>query len=187
MHVQRDRALSYTTASQYTEGAQKTLSQAWEGDSLSIQHDLDEVASVDNPVLDFLRMHPELRYHGLWAGLEEWILSHIGPISRRPTFINGPSVKATTTHFDEYASVALVLTGAKTFHIAPPSLVHQTGRGMVHESSATPYKPATAREQEVPQPFVRVHIGAGCLLYLPPRWWRYVDSLPKTIMLCAWV
>ena len=93
--------------------------------------------------------------------------------------------KATTTHFDEYASFALVLTGAKTFHIAPPSLVHQTGRGMEHESSATPYKVGTAREQEVPQPFVCVHIGAGCLLYLPPRWWHYVDSQPKTIMLCA--
>lgn len=187
LHVQRDRTLSYKTASRHTEGAQKTLSQAWEDDGLSIQHDLDDMASVENPVLDFLRMHPELRYHGLWARLEEWILSRVGPISRRPAFINGFNVKATTTHFDEYASFALVLTGAKTFHIAPPSLVHQTGRGMEHESSATPYKPGTAREQDVPQPFVRVRIGAGCLLYLPPRWWHYVDSQPKTIMLCAWV
>ena len=61
LHVQRDRTLSYKTASRHTEGAQKTLSQAWEDDGLSIQHDLDEMASVENPVLDFLRTHPPPR------------------------------------------------------------------------------------------------------------------------------
>jgi len=187
LHVRTTRMLTYKTASQNTEGAQKTLLQAWEGAGLSIQHDLDDAASVDNPVLDFLRMHPGLKFHGLWVRLEEWIKCHRGNISRRPAFVNGSKVKPTTTHFDDYASVALVLMGAKTFHIAAPSRVHHTGRGMLHESSATPYKPGTAREQEVPQPFMRVQMRAGSLLYLPPRWWHYVESQPKTIMQCAWI
>ena len=119
--------------------------------------------------------------------MEEWLAARRGPVARRPAFVNGVGAAQTPTHFDDYASVALVLTGAKTFHIAAPSRVHQTGRGMLHESSATPYKPGTAREQQVPQPFMRVQMEAGSLLYLPPRWWHYVESQPKTIMQCAWI
>lgn len=187
LHVHSKSELTYKTASLRTEGAQKSLLQAWQGNGLSIQHDLDEAVSVANPVLDFLRAHPRLKYCGLWMRLEEWIEAHVGNIARRPAFINGSKVKPTTTHFDEYASVALVLAGAKTFHIAPPALVHQTGRGMLHESSATPFKPGTSREQEVMQPFMRVQMEAGSLLYLPAGWWHYVESRPKTIMTCAWV
>lgn len=104
-----------------------------------------------------------------------------------PAFINGSEVKPTTTRFDEYSSVALVLAEPKTLYITPPVFVHQTGRGMLHESSATPYKPDTIQEQEVLQPFMRVWIEAGSLLYLPARWWHHVESRPKTIMVCAWV
>ena len=178
---------SYKVVSPNTEGSHRTLQQAWTGGGLSIQHDLEEDVCVDNPVVDFMRAHPQLRQSGLWARVEAWLEAHVGRVARRPAFINGSDVRPTSTHYDEYTSIAFDLAGAKTFHIAPPHLIRQTGRGMMHESSAQPYRSGTPREQAVPQPFVRAEIPANSLLYLPRGWWHYVESRPKTIMLCAWV
>ena len=185
-HV-RTCELSYKAATQHVEGTRKTLHQAWDEDGLAIQHDLDDEACSSNPVVDFLRAHPELKLSGMWSRLEEWLEAHIGPIVRRPAFINGSQVRPTTTHYDDYTSVAVVLAGAKTFYVAAPKLVHQTGRGMLHESSASPHKPGTSREQAVPQPFVRMQVDAGSILCLPRGWWHYVESQPRTVMVCAWI
>ena len=119
--------------------------------------------------------------------MEEWLAARRGPVARRPAFVNGVGAAQTPTHFDDYDSVALVLVGAKTFYVAPPALVHQAGRGMCHESSAHPLRPGAPSEQAVPQPFWRVDVAAGCLLYLPRGWWHHVVSEPHTVMVCAWV
>ena len=166
-----------------TEGARRTLLQAWTCRGLSIQHDLDEDPSVANPVVDFLRAHPRLKQSSMWSRIEELIEMH-SPVARRPAFINGPLPSTTSTHQDGYDSVAFVLAGEKTFYIAPPHLVHPTRRG--HESTASPFTPGSPAEQMVPQPFVEVRVPAGCLLFLPRDWWHFVTSAPKTIMICAW-
>lgn len=93
----------------------------------------------------------------------------------------------TETHFDAYHSLAFVLSGSKTFYVAPPQLVKQSGRKMMHESTAHPHQPGTPREQLLPQPFERINVPAGGLLYLPAGWWHFVESEPKTVMTCAWV
>ena len=99
---------------------------------------------------------------------------------------NGVDAAPTTTHFDEYESVAFVLVGAKTFYVATPDLVFQTGRGRQHESSANPFRPGSPREQAVPQPFLKIDVPAGCMLFLPRGWWHFVVSQAHTVMLCAW-
>ena len=119
--------------------------------------------------------------------VEEWLATRVGPVARRPAFVNGAGAAQTPTHFDDYDSVALVLVGAKTFYVAPPALVHRAGPGMCHESSAHPLRPGTPSEQAMPQPFWRVDVPAGCLLYLPRGWWHHVVSAPHTVMVCAWV
>jgi len=178
---------SYKAAAPCIEGVHRTLRQAWAGAGLCIQHDLDEDVCTHNPVFDFLRLHPHLLESCTWARVEAWVGVHVGRIARRPAFINGSEVRPTTTHYDDYESVALVLAGAKTFYLAPPHLVHQTGCGMLHESSAHPHRVGTRREQAAPQPFLRAEVPAGSVLYLPRGWWHFVESRPKTIMLCAWV
>ena len=141
----------YKAVTPITAGGRATLRQAWEEQGFAIQHDLADHPAVENPVLEFLKAHKSLKFSGLWYRLEAWLEAQVGRIARRPAFLSASGTRPTTTHYDEYTSLALVLTGAKTFYIAPPDLVHRTGRGMVHESSANPHHPGTVREQAVLQ------------------------------------
>ena len=174
---------TFKTVTPLTEGADRTLLQAWTQTGLSIQHDLDDEPSAINPVLDFLQAHADLEQSRLWARVER-MLEARGPIERRPAFINGPHAAITQTHQDGFDSIAFVLAGQKTFYVAPPNRVHPTRRE--HESSASPFTPGCPATQAAPQPFVRVIVGAGSLLYLPRNWWHFVESESQTIMLCAW-
>ena len=185
-HLGSREGATFAATTLCTEGARRTLQHAWTGVGLSIQHDLDEVAQADNPVVDFLLEHPHLKFSSLWLRIVTWLEAHAGPVMRYPAFIHGANVAPTTTHYDDYDSVAFVLVGGKTFYVAPPNLVCQTGRGRPNESSAHPFQPGSPWEQVLPQPFLKVEVPAGSLLYLPRGWWHFVVSQPNTIMLCAW-
>lgn len=186
-HLEACDSDTFTAATPQTEGTRCTLRQAWTGGSWNIQHDLEETLRDKHPIADFLRAHPHLALSHLWRHVEAWLEAHVGPIARRPAFINGIGTATTATHYDDYDSVALVLVGVKTFCIAPPSLVRQTGRGRLNESSAHPFVTGSPKEQAVPQPFWRVELTEGNLLFLPRGWWHFVVSDPKTMMMCAWV
>jgi hypothetical protein len=187
-HVRSCDETAFTAISPLTEGTRRTLQQTWEGTGLTIQHDLEDDARDENPIIDFLQAHPHLKHSGLWLRIMAWLEKHVGPISRRPAFISGAKAVAhTTTHYDEYDSVAFVLMGCKTFYVAPPHLVWQTGRGRRNESSAHPLRPGSPHEQATPQPFFRVDVPAGSLLYLPRGWWHFVVSRPQTAMVCSWI
>lgn len=186
-HLDLSEHARFRAVTPVTEGVSISLVEAWHGRGMCIQHDLDEEPSTENPVIDFLLPHSELKISSVWLRVEEWIEDRIGSIARRPAFVTGTHPTTTTTHFDEYDSVAFVLKGAKSFYIAPPELVKQSGRKRMHESTAHPYKPGTLREQSIPQPFERVDIPAGGLMFLPAGWWHFVESTPNTIMVCAWV
>ncbi|MEC7281905.1 MAG: cupin-like domain-containing protein [Verrucomicrobiota bacterium] len=186
-HVAACSDTMFRGLSPLTEGGFISLAQAWRGGGMSIQHDLDDVPCTQNPVVDFLRQHGKLKLSSMWCRVERWIEDRIGHIARRPAFITGMHSTTTATHFDEYDSLVFVLKGAKAFHVARPEAVKQTGRRMMHESTAHPYKPGTIREQASPQPFERIDVPAGRLLFLPARWWHFVESTPNTLMVCAWV
>ena len=186
-HVQACSGATFRVVTPVTEGAHMSLAEARRVDGTSIQHDLDEMPCSHNPIIDFLRQHAELKLGSMWLRVERWIEHSIGRIARRPAFITGTHSTTTPTHFDEYDSVAFVLKGAKTFYVAPPKQVKQTGSKMMHESTAHPYKPGTSREQASPQPFERIEVPAGGMLFLPARWWHFVESTPNTLMVCAWV
>ena len=142
-HLGSREGATFAATTLCTEGARRTLQHAWTGVGLSIQHDLDEVAQPDNPVVDFLLEHSYLKFSSLWIRIVTWLE-------------------------------------------APPKLVCQTGRGRPNESSAHPFRPGSPWEQVLPQPFLKVEVPAGSLLYLPRGWWHFVVSQPNTIMLCAW-
>jgi len=186
-HVEACSDAMFRGLAPLTEGVCISLAEAWRGSGMSIQHDLDEVPCTQNPVVDFLRQRGELKLSSMWLRVESWIEDRIGPIARRPAFITGTHSTTTMTHFDDSDSLVFVLKGAKTFHVARPETVKQTGRRMMHESTAHPYKPGTIREQASPQPFERIDVPAGGLLFLPARWWHFVESTPHTLMVCAWM
>ena len=186
-HVEASSDATFRAVTPLTEGVYASLAEAWHGSGMSIQHDLDDEPCTQNPVVDFVLRHVELKLNSMWLRVERWIEDRLGRIARRPTFITGTHSTTTTTHFDEYDSLVFVFQGAKTFYVAPPEAVKQTGRKMMHESTAHPYKPGTAREQASPQPFERIDVSAGGWLFLPARWWHFVESKPNTLMLCAWV
>ena len=185
-HLRVCERTTFAAVAPSTEGARHPGRQAFVGPGWSIQHDLEDDALAGNPVADFLRAHPHLKFSSSWLRIVAWLQVHAGPVVRRPAFINGVDAAPTTTHFDEYESVAFVLVGAKTFYVAAPDLVFQTGRGRQHESSANPFRPGSPREQAVPQPFLKIDVPAGCMPFLPPRWWHFVVGPAHTVMLCAW-
>lgn len=185
-HIVSSQPAAFRAATPVTEGITVSLEKAWRGVGMYIQHDLDEEPSPHNPVIDFLRRRQYLKLSSMWFRVERWMEDRLGSIARRPAFITGLYSTATATHFDEYDSLAFVLKGAKTFYIAPPEQVKQSGRKMMHESTAHPYKPGTQREQRTAQPFERIDVPAGGLLFLPARWWHFVESAPNTLMICAW-
>ena len=186
-HLSSPRHAAFRAVTSVTEGVRIPLPDAWRGRGVSIQHDLDEEPSAQNPVVDFLRQHERLKLSSVWLRIEHWIQARVGSIARRPAFVTGTHPVTTETHFDAYHSLAFVLSGSKTFYVAPPHKVKQTGRKMIHESTAHPHQPGTPREQLLPQPFERINVPAGGLLYLPAGWWHFVESEPKTVMACAWV
>ena len=185
-HLHLCKRTAFAAVAPLTEGARHTLQQAWSGTGLSIQHDLEDDTRAENPVVDFLRAHSQLRFSSIWQRVIAWLEVYAGPILRSPAFVNGVDAAPTATHFDDYESIAFVLVGAKTFYVAAPNLVFQTGKRGQHESSAHPFRPGSSREQAVPQPFLKIEVPAGCLLFLPRGWWHFVVSQAHTVMVCAW-
>ena len=181
-----DQERMFTATTPSTEGVLKSLSEVWAGGGLAIQHDLAESPSAANPIIDFLDTHRHLTLYEVWSSLEQWVKRNLGAIARYPAFVNGVGGKPTLTHFDDYDSVAIVLSGLKTFYVAPPPDLLNGGCRRPNESDARPHKHGTRRTQRVAQPFTRLVVRAGSVLCLPAGWWHYVESDPHTLMLCAW-
>ena len=83
---------TFRAVTQMTEGMSISLLQAWHGRGTCIQHDLDDDASMHNPVVDFLHRHGQLKLSSVWLRIERWIEDRIGSIARRPAFITSAAV-----------------------------------------------------------------------------------------------
>ena len=87
-------------------------------------------------------------------------------------------------HFDDYDNLALIVVGSKTFYIAPPATFYDAPR-IGEENERRGVSPHDRLTSEVAQWQV-ARLLAGDILYLPKRWWHYVDSTPHTVMTNVW-
>lgn len=98
-------------------------------------------------------------------------------LATAPAFVNyGNCKRKTRCHFDDYSNVLIVLYGRKVFYVSRPSSIEHDADdgGQQHEAlHVTPFN--TTFEY-------RIELGAGDMLFLPPKWWHYVETPDETAM-----
>jgi len=156
-----------------------------------------------NPILQFLEQpdaSPSMRRQlGLFRQLQNTAAEGSSGIAeiRNPAFINGqrPS-QSPITHFDDYESFVLVVTGVKVFFLAEYNTFKDFPvRGKVNERAGiNPYNLAYYAPGMSPAHLDRCEQGdwsvavltPGDVLYLPRGCWHWVQSEPKTTMVNHW-
>ena len=116
---------------------------------------------------------------------------------RNPAFINGQRPdQSPTTHFDDYESIVLVVTGMKVFFLAEYDTFKDFPvRGKVNERAGiNPFNLVCYAPGQSSAHLDRCEQGdwsvavlePGDALYLPQGFWHWVQSEPKTTMMNHW-
>ena len=103
---------------------------------------------------------------------------------RHPAFLHGACPPTTAdTHFDGYDSLALVIMGGKTFWLLPHPLLARRPALRGFSSERRDVDPARG---DRPEPWQRVDLVPGDILFIPAGEWHYVLSSPHTAMTNVW-
>lgn len=111
------------------------------------------------------------RFQSIFAPFVE-----IPTLRLKPAFITGSHRSVSTTHFDGYNNILVVLRGTKTLWLAPPHTVAATGSG-----NTTCHTPTSH-----PSSFRQLTAPTGTAVFIPEGWWHYVDSTPGCVAQGFW-
>ena len=80
-----------------------------------------------------------------------------------PCFMNGAYSPITSTHFDDYHNIIILLNGSKTFYLAPQDSIINTPNKNENETDANPHDKVST--------FLKTTLTSGDMFFIPKEWW----------------
>lgn len=122
---------------------------------------------------------------------QSWVPASSRAAARRNAWI-GPAGVWSPLHRDPYHNLYAQVQGRKRFRLYAPELEHAMHpfADVRRRNSSQVINPTSPDLQRFPQfpslPYQEAVLEPGDVLYMPPRWWHYVESLTASIAISHW-
>lgn len=125
------------------------------------------------------------------ANWQAWVPAASRTAARRNAWI-GPAGVWSPLHRDPYHNLYCQVRGRKLFRLYAPELEHALHpfADVRRRNSSQVINPTCPDLQRFPHfpslPYTEAVLEPGDVLYMPPRWWHYVQSLTASIAISFW-